>query len=108
MRDREALLELWQAVGTVAALLAVAWAAIKSSVNRLPGRWCCRTGRQNLCQFTLLYRAPKSIRPGRAALFSRSIFDRSVLLFVQVKKWLAWQASNSMMLYLPMARPKKI
>lgn len=29
MRDREALLELWQAVGTVAALLAVAWAAIE-------------------------------------------------------------------------------
>jgi hypothetical protein len=29
VRDREALLELWQAVGTVAALLAVAWAAIE-------------------------------------------------------------------------------
>jgi hypothetical protein len=29
VRDREALLELWQAVGTGAALLAVAWAAIE-------------------------------------------------------------------------------
>ena len=29
MRDREALLEVWQAVGTGAALLAVAWAAIE-------------------------------------------------------------------------------
>jgi hypothetical protein len=29
VRDREALLELWQAVGTGSALLAVAWAAIE-------------------------------------------------------------------------------
>jgi TRAP-type C4-dicarboxylate transport system permease small subunit len=29
VRDQEALLELWQAVGTVAALLGVAWAAIE-------------------------------------------------------------------------------
>ena len=33
MRDREALLEVWQAVGTGAALLAVAWAAIELAIG---------------------------------------------------------------------------
>ena len=33
MRDREALLEVWQAVGTGAALLTVAWAAFELAVG---------------------------------------------------------------------------
>ena len=33
MRDREALLEVWQAVGTTAALLSLAWAAIELAIG---------------------------------------------------------------------------